>query len=41
MLERGDDLAQVARHRLAQRQQPHDLLLDLVLQLVDLARRLR
>ncbi len=36
-LQRGDDLAKIARQRLAQREEPHDLRLDLMLQLVDLA----
>ena len=35
-LERGDDLAQIARHRLAQRQEPDRQRLDLALELVDL-----
>ena len=35
-LERGNDLAQIARHRLAQRQQAHRQALELALELVDL-----
>ena len=34
-LERGQDLAEIARHRLAERQQPDDERIDLLLELVD------
>ena len=35
-LQRGDDLAQVARHRLAQRQQPDRQIVEIALELIDL-----
>ena len=35
-LQRGDDLAQIARHRLAQRQQPHRQIVEIAFELIDL-----
>ena len=35
-LQRGDDLAQIARHRLAQRQQPDRQIVEIAFELVDL-----